>query len=155
MARNTTSVLVIAAQSNFARALCQLLAVDPELDQIDPDIIVLDVDGQGLTPSILPHGLADGSNGYIVKDVEPAELIRALKGSVAGAGVPSRRAHRLTLREHDVIRLIAQGLSNREISDRLNLSDKTVKNHISRIFSKLNIATRSQAAVHAVRAGLV
>jgi DNA-binding NarL/FixJ family response regulator len=50
--------------------------------------------------------------------------------------------------------LIADGLSNKEISARLHLSEKTVKNHVSKIFSKLNISARSQAAVHAIRTGL-
>jgi DNA-binding NarL/FixJ family response regulator len=60
----------------------------------------------------------------------------------------------LSVRETEVIRLIAEGLSNKEISGRLSLSEKTVKNHISRIFSKLHIYTRAQAAVHAIRTGL-
>ncbi|MGH8164893.1 MAG: response regulator transcription factor [Rhodanobacteraceae bacterium] len=53
------------------------------------------------------------------------------------------------------MRFIAHGLSNKEISEQLSLSDKTVKNHVSHIFSKLNITARSQAAVHAVRSGLI
>ena len=54
----------------------------------------------------------------------------------------------------EYIRLIAQGLSNRDIGRRLVLSEKTVKNHVSRIFSKLHFTARSQAAVHAIRSGL-
>lgn len=204
-------VIVISGQIIFAKALCQLLAADVELDVIGdaenvqaarlgecrPDLVLLDVDGQLVTmdeatqtcqealpsvricllsaqlqPEILQRGLAMGANGYIIKDVSPSELTRALKIVAAGgtyvdpriAGeVLSRRASsrrrnpmfELTAREHEVMRLIAQGLSNREISERLNVSDKTVKNHVSHIFSKLNIATRSQAAVHAVRVGLI
>ena len=53
-----------------------------------------------------------------------------------------------------MIRLIADGLTNKEIGVRLQLSEKTVKNHVSKIFSKLNVSARSQAAVHAIRTGL-
>ena len=68
---------------------------------------------------------------------------------------PARSAvSELSVRETEVVRLIAGGLSNKEISARLSLSEKTVKNHISRIFSKLNITARTQAAVHAIKTGL-
>jgi two-component system, NarL family, response regulator DegU len=207
----TTRVIVISGQCIFAKALCQLLSVDPDLEvigdaetarqaslkQLTPDLIVLDVDGQilnmdetieacreelpdvalcllsaQLQPEILQRGLAIGANGYVIKDVSPSELTRALKIVASGgtyvdpriAGELLRRRatskHRyatfeLTAREHEVVRLIAEGLSNREIGVRLNVSAKTVKNHVSHIFSKLDIGTRSQAAVHAVRTGLI
>jgi DNA-binding NarL/FixJ family response regulator len=61
----------------------------------------------------------------------------------------------LSEREGEVVRLIAQGLSNKEIGVRLCLSEKTVKNHVSRILSKLNISARAQAVVYAIRMGLV
>ena len=61
----------------------------------------------------------------------------------------------LSVRETEIIRLIARGMSNKEISGKLHLSEKTVKNHISRIFAKLNISARTQAAVHAIKTGLV
>jgi DNA-binding NarL/FixJ family response regulator len=60
----------------------------------------------------------------------------------------------LSMRETEVLRLIAEGLANKQISARLSLSEKTVKNHISRIFSKLHISARTQAAVHAIRVGI-
>ena len=61
----------------------------------------------------------------------------------------------LSDRELEVVRLVAEGLSNKEISARLSLSDKTVKNHISHILAKLNLSARTQVAVHALRAGIV
>lgn len=61
----------------------------------------------------------------------------------------------LSDRELEVVRLVAEGLSNKEISSRLTLSDKTVKNHISHILAKLNLSARTQVAVHAIRAGIV
>ena len=72
--------------------------------------------------------------------------------------VPGPAVHAfLTLsdRELEVVRLVAEGLSNKEISGRLKLSDKTVKNHISHVLAKMNLTARTQVAVHAIRAGLV
>jgi DNA-binding NarL/FixJ family response regulator len=123
-------------------------------------------------PELMQRCLAAGAEGYIIKDVTPAELMRAVKMVAAGetyvdprvaGGLLRRRSmsngrpdlDELSVRETEVIRLIAEGLSNKEISARLNLSEKTVKNHISRIFSKLNIFARAQAAVHAIKIGLV
>ncbi|MDQ6825767.1 MAG: response regulator transcription factor [Candidatus Eremiobacteraeota bacterium] len=123
-------------------------------------------------PEVMQRCLAAGAQGYLMKDVTPSELISAVKMVAAGhtyvdprvaGGLLRRRSmsqgrpdlNELSVREIDVIRLIAEGLSNKEISDRLTLSEKTVKNHISRIFSKLNICARTQAAVHAIKTGLV
>ena len=61
----------------------------------------------------------------------------------------------LSDRELEVVRLVAEGLSNKEISGRLKLSDKTVKNHISHVLAKMNLTARTQVAVHAIRAGIV
>lgn len=61
----------------------------------------------------------------------------------------------LSDRELEVVRLVAEGISNRDISHRLGLSDKTVKNHISHILAKLGLTARTQVAVHAIRTGLV
>ena len=61
----------------------------------------------------------------------------------------------LSEREMEVVRLVAEGLSNKEISTRLSLSDKTVKNHISHILAKMNLTARTQVAVYALRAGIV
>jgi ATP/maltotriose-dependent transcriptional regulator MalT len=71
--------------------------------------------------------------------------------------VGSRRDTRTTLseRELQVVGLVAEGLSNKQISLRLKLSDKTVKNHISHVLAKLGLSARTQVAVHAIRTGLV
>ncbi len=113
--------------------------------------------------------LACGVDGYVVKDISPGELIRACKAvsrgetyydpRVAGGLLRRLKSERpaedeLSLRESEIIRLIACGLSNREIGDRLILSEKTVKNHISRIFAKLQITARTQAAIYAIRNGI-
>lgn len=121
-------------------------------------------------PDLLQHCLSAGADAYIVKDSSLQELLTAIKTLGEGSSyvdprvaadllrrrVPSHRTSlsHLSPREMDIIRLIAQGMSNRDIGRRLVLSEKTVKNHVSHIFSKLHFTTRSQAAVHAVRNGL-
>jgi DNA-binding NarL/FixJ family response regulator len=70
-----------------------------------------------------------------------------------GGGAPPGAA--LTPRESDVLVEIARGRSNREIARALNVSEKTVKTHVSAIFTRLGVADRTQAALHAVQAGLV
>jgi DNA-binding NarL/FixJ family response regulator len=77
-----------------------------------------------------------------------------LRRRPAGVGRPVNH-NALSTRETEIIRLIAGGMSNKEIGVTLGLSEKTVKNNISRIFSKLNINARTQAAVHAIKTGLV
>ncbi|MEO9263458.1 MAG: response regulator transcription factor [Candidatus Baltobacteraceae bacterium] len=121
-------------------------------------------------PELLQHCLSAGADAYIVKDSSLQELATAIKTLGAGGSyvdprvaatyfsrrIPSNHlsASQLSPRETDIIRLIAQGLSNRDIGRRLILSEKTVKNHVSHIFSKLHLTARSQAAVHAIRKGL-
>jgi two-component system response regulator DegU len=123
-----------------------------------------------LQPEMMNRVLSLGASGFVVKDVPAAELVRAVKivasGStyvdsrVAGRALQRRAsgarpdASQLSQRETEVIRLIADGLTNKEIGVRLKLSEKTVKNHVSKIFSKLNVSARSQAAVHAIRTGI-
>lgn len=125
-----------------------------------------------LRPEIMQRCVAAGADAYLAKDVSPSELIRAVKTVANGesyvdpriAGSLLRKrlqsdgklaADELSMREGEVVRLIAQGLSNKEIGVRLCLSEKTVKNHVSRILSKLNINARAQAVVYAIRMGLV
>jgi DNA-binding NarL/FixJ family response regulator len=121
-------------------------------------------------PDLLQHCLSAGADAYIVKDSSLQELLTAITTLGEGSSYvdprvaadllrrrgPTNRSGTTTLspREMDIIRLIAQGMSNRDIGRRLILSEKTVKNHVSHIFSKLHFTTRSQAAVHAVRNGL-
>jgi DNA-binding NarL/FixJ family response regulator len=123
-----------------------------------------------LSPEVMQRAFDAGADGYIVKDILPEELIAAVKTMSAGslyvdprlvglilrkhAGIGRREPNELSRREGDVVRLIASGLSNRDISLRLGLSDKTVKNHISHIFGKLNVTARTQVVVYAMRNGL-
>jgi two-component system, NarL family, response regulator DegU len=120
---------------------------------------------------LLSRSLLFGVEGYVVKDISPADLVKALftiaDGNVyvdpsLGGNMLRRlssnrfKSHpnELSDRETDVIRLIALGLSNKQISNKLFLSEKTVKNHISRIFSKLDVSARTQAAVYAIKNGI-
>jgi two-component system, NarL family, response regulator DegU len=121
--------------------------------------------------ALLERSLVYGLEGYVIKDIGLVDLSRALLAINSGdfyvdprlAGSMlrrmSERRHKgdpseLSERETDVIQLIALGLSNKQISERLFLSEKTVKNHISRIFSKLNVTARTQAAIYAIKSGL-
>jgi two-component system, NarL family, response regulator DegU len=120
---------------------------------------------------LLTRSLLFGLEGYVVKDIAMEDLARALISIFDGnvyvdpslAGNMLRRLNNrrlrndpseLSERETEVIRLIALGLSNRQISGKLYLSEKTVKNHISRIFSKINVTARTQAAVYALKSGI-
>jgi two-component system, NarL family, response regulator LiaR len=112
-----------------------------------------------------------GAIGYLLKDTEAHELRQAIKAAAVGQVQLSpevaarllrevRSAQRqpveeLTPRERDVLRLLAQGLINKEIAQELGIGDKTVKTHVSNILSKLGVLSRTQAAVYAVQMGLV
>jgi DNA-binding NarL/FixJ family response regulator len=120
--------------------------------------------------------IAAGASGFLVKDAEPVELIRAVRVAAAGdallspgvtkrllerVAVASREAPRsdalaeLTEREREVLRLVAEGLTNEEIAARLYLSPLTAKTHVSRILTKLNCRDRVQLVVLAYETGLV
>jgi len=108
-----------------------------------------------------------GADGYLLKDILPADLLEAIKLVYAGKPVlhpdvaqklmvsfssrgGSATVETLTPRETEVLELIACGLSNEEIANRLFISDKTVKTHVSNILHKLNLSHRTQAALYAV-----
>lgn len=110
-----------------------------------------------------------GAIGYLLKDTESDELCRAIKAAANGQVQLSPKAaarlmrevrapespETLTERETEVLRLLAQGRSNKEIAHDLSIGEKTVKTHVSNILSKLNVPSRTQAALYAVRIGLV
>jgi NarL family two-component system response regulator LiaR len=110
-----------------------------------------------------------GATGYLLKDTQADELCRAIKAAAAGQVQLSPQAadrlmreiklpdspETLTERETEVLRLVGKGLSNKEIGRELNIGEKTVKTHVSSILSKLGVVSRTQAALHAVKVGLV
>jgi DNA-binding NarL/FixJ family response regulator len=111
--------------------------------------------------SVLPAVRA-GARGYLSKDVEPEALVAAVRAVHAGhlllepdvTEALFAEPQELTARENQVLALLADGRSNREIARALALSEKTVKTHVSSILLKLGLADRTQAALYAVRTGL-
>lgn len=115
--------------------------------------------------------IREGANGYLLKDSPSEEVISALRLVSQGESVippamtkkllsfhhPDNKAdgNSLTPRETEVLLGLVEGLSNKEIADRLFISDKTVKIHMSNIFKKLNVKSRSQALIYAVQHKLV
>ena len=110
-----------------------------------------------------------GAIGYLLKDTEADELCRAIKAAAAGkvqlAPEAAARLMRevstpeeiepLTEREQDVLRLLALGLTNKEIALDLHIGDSTVKTHVGNILLKLGVQSRTQAALYAAKTGLV
>jgi two-component system, NarL family, response regulator LiaR len=110
-----------------------------------------------------------GAIGYLLKDTDAEELRRAIKAAAQGrvhlapeAAAKLMREVRapespeaLTERETEVLKLLARGKANKQIADSLFVSEKTVKAHVSSILMKLGVQSRTQAALHAVRTGLV
>ena len=110
-----------------------------------------------------------GATGYLLKDTDADELRRAVKAAASGQVQLSPQAasrlmrevrapespETLTDRETDVLRLLAEGQANKEIARSLHIGEKTVKTHVSNILAKLGVQSRTQAALHAMRIGLV
>lgn len=162
--------------------------------ELHPDVVLMDLlmpDMDGITATArlrqeLPHtevialtsvledssvvgAIRAGAIGYLLKDTEAGDLVRAIKAAADGQVQLSPKAaarlmrevrapdspEELTEREIDVLRLLAQGQSNKEIALGLSIGEKTVKTHVSNILSKLHVASRTQAALYAARIGLV
>jgi DNA-binding NarL/FixJ family response regulator len=114
--------------------------------------------------------LASGAAGYLIKEEIPENIVEAVRGVARGEqGWVSRRVaarmaawtqedlerKELTKRELQVLELVVEGKTNQEIAVALGISDKTVEKHLEAVFSKLGVASRVEAAVYAVREGLV
>ena len=113
-----------------------------------------------------------GAAGYQLKDIEPDELVESIRKLIRGENTlhpratselmksrepqaePPHKLYPLTPREQDVLSELTKGKSNREIASSLFVTEKTVKTHISNIFSKLQVQDRTQAALYAVKHGL-
>ncbi|MBE2199446.1 MAG: response regulator transcription factor [Anaerolinea sp.] len=113
-----------------------------------------------------------GALGYLLKDSAPQDLLQAIHDVYAGrlslhpaiaskvvqelqrpANQPAA-AEPLTTRELEILRLVAQGLTNQDIAEKLTVSERTVRTHVSNILSKLHLANRTQAALYALREGI-
>jgi NarL family two-component system response regulator LiaR len=113
-----------------------------------------------------------GAAGYLLKNADPQEVVRAIRTAHAGEALldpvvaarlveaiaqrpGSEPAERLTPREREVLALIARGMPNKLIARELEISEKTVKTHVGHVLAKLDVTDRTQAALQAVREGLV
>jgi DNA-binding NarL/FixJ family response regulator len=168
--------------------------------ELDPDVVLMDVrmpklDGVEATRRLVDSGsrarilvlttfdvdeyvyaaVRAGASGFLLKDVEPAELVDAIRVVAAGntlfgpaasrhlverftatsAAAPAPGLADLTEREVEILRLLAEGLSNAEIANRLYLGETTVKSHVSAILRKLAVRDRLQAVIAAYESGLV
>ena len=127
-------------------------------------------------PESVFSGMRAGARGYVLKEAEPQELRSAIEAACRGefilcpivarkvlerfgsgpqaqsSGMPREE---LTQRELQLLQLAADGLTNKEIAEKLVISEKTVKNHTANIFSKLQVNDKTQAILHALRKGLI
>jgi two-component system, NarL family, response regulator LiaR len=133
-----------------------------------PDIEVVALTSV-LEDNIVIDAVRAGAIGYLPKDTEAHELRRAIKAAAAGqvqlppevakrllreVRTPEKSSEQLTEREIEVLKLLARGRSNKEISLDLCIGEQTVKTHVSHILNKLGVPSRTQAALFAIRTGL-
>jgi DNA-binding NarL/FixJ family response regulator len=119
------------------------------------------------------QALKAGASGYVLKDAQASSIISSLLAVVAGERVmasavanrvlemltgvttPKEFYDGLTAREVEILRMLATGMANKQIAFKLKISEKTVRNHVSNMYEKLDIYDRAQAVLYAVRKGLV
>lgn len=142
-----------------------------EIKNKDPEARILVLTSFAEDDKLFP-AIKAGASGYLLKDTLPGELLQAIRAVYKGESFlhpsiaqrvlkefqsPAQTAPQgeaLTERETDVLKLIAQGHSNQEIAENLVLSERTVHSHVNRILTKLHLASRTQAALYALRKGI-
>lgn len=145
------------------------VATMKEIAGLYPDVRVVILTSFGEMERI-HAALAAGAAGYLLKDADPNEVVAAIRAAARGdvflhpavarkltqeMTTPSRGLNALTVRERDVLALVAKGLSNQEIARELVISERTARTHVSNVLHKLQLTSRTQAALVAVRQGLV
>ena len=123
--------------------------------------------------SYVLQALRAGASGYVLKDSQPDAIVSSILAVINGERVmanavanrvldmltgttsPKQFYDGLTAREVEILKLLAAGQANKQIARRLNISEKTVRNHVSHMYEKLQIYDRSQAVLYAVRKGLI
>lgn len=149
----------------------------PRIIASSPHTRVIILTSFGEEDKVIP-AIRAGAQGYLLKDIPPDELVQAVRdahrgrvqlhpdvarklmSTLAGKGEspigPAQKpsVDELTERELEVLRLIARGMNNREIAEKMVISEKTVKTHVSSILGKLHLEDRTQAAIYALRHGL-
>ena len=119
-----------------------------------PDVQVLVVSAYA-DGAMLEDALANGAKGYVNKNVTFDDVASRIIGVNVARHSKSRATHPvLSSRELHVLKQVASGLSNKQIAGRLGISDKTVRNHLSRVFNKLRAANRTEAVMNAMRVGI-
>ncbi|MEV5481497.1 response regulator [Streptomyces sioyaensis] len=145
------------------------VAASARITQLHPSVKVVVLTSFGEMERV-HAALANGASGYLLKDAEPGEVVAAIRAAAVGDVFldpavarqltqeivsPPTGIGALTGRERDVLILVAQGCSNQEIADELVISERTARTHVSNVLRKLQLTSRTQAALVAVRQGLV
>lgn len=171
----------IAAAQKLQPDVILMDLVMPEVDGLEatrqlaccqPQVRILVLTSFAGDDKIFP-AIRAGALGYLLKDSGPEELVQAIQQVHRGESSlhptvarrllkelsspqePGPESECLTEREIEVLQLVAQGQSNRQVADLLTISEATVRTHVSNILSKLNLCSRTQAALYALREGLV
>jgi NarL family two-component system response regulator LiaR len=175
-ARDGAEAVALAKQVKPDVVLMDLLM--PVMDGIHATAVIRrelpDTEVLALTSVLEDNAVMDavraGAIGYLMKDTEAHELRRSIKAAAAGqvqlsplvaarlmreVRTPEKSNEPLTSRETEVLKLLAQGKSNKEVSLFLKIGEQTTKTHVSHILEKLGVPSRTQAALYAIRIGLV